>query len=85
MEVSFNRGARVGFTVEIKDGTPGAQPVTPTDDQSTPAGKSSADAKKSATAAASTAKTGSNVLGMVLAAVVLVAAGAVTLVLRKRG
>lgn len=85
VEVSFNRGARVGFTVEIKDGTPGAQPVTPTDDQSTPAGKSSADAKKSATAAASTAKTGSNVLGMVLAAVVLVAAGAVTLVLRKRG
>ncbi len=85
VEVSFNRGARVRFTVAVKDGTPGAEPVTPSDDQTTPAGQSSADSKKSATAAAATAKTGASVLGVVLAAVVLVAAGAVTLVLRRRG
>ena len=83
VEVSFNRGARVSFTVAVKDGTPGAEPVTPSD-KTTPAGKSSTDAKKSATAAAATAKTGASVLGMVLAAVVLVAAGAVTLALRRR-
>ncbi len=84
VEVSFNRGARVSFTVAVKDGTPGAEPVTPSD-KTTPAGQSSTESKKSATAAASTAKTGASVLGMVLAAVVLVAAGAVTLVLRRRG
>jgi hypothetical protein len=84
VEVSFNRGARVRFTVAVKDGTPGAEPVTPSD-ETKPAGQSSADSKKSATAAAATAKTGANVLGVVLAAVVLVAAGAVTLMLRRRG
>lgn len=84
VEVSFNRGARVSFTVAVKDGTPGAEPVTPSD-KTTPAGQSSADSRKSATAAAATAKTGASVLGMVLAAVALVAAGAVTLALRRRG
>ena len=84
VEVSFNRGARVSFTVAVKDGTPGAEPVTPSD-ETKPAGQSSAESRKSATAAAATAKTGASVLGVVLAAVVLVAAGAVTLVLRRRG
>ncbi len=84
VKVSFNRGAQVRFTVEIKDSTPGAQPVTPTTDETTP----SADAKKStqeaSKAASTTAKTGANVLGMVLAAAVLMVAGAATMVLRKR-
>ena len=73
--VFYNQGARVRFTVAIKDSTPNA-PKKDDDKQNT---------KPAAHKKASTANTGSNVIGVVVVvAVLVVAAGALFVFKRKR-
>ena len=73
--VFYNQGARVRFTVAIKDGTPNA-PKKDDDKQNT---------RPAAHKKANTANTGSNVIGVVVVvAVLVVAAGALFAFKRKR-
>ena len=73
--VFYNQGARVRFTVVIKDGTPNA-PKKDDDKQNT---------RPAAHKKANTANTGSNVIGVVVVvAVLVVAAGALFAFKRKR-
>ena len=73
--VFYNQGARVRFTVTIKDSTPNA-PKKDDDKQNT---------KPAAHKKANTANTGSNVIGVVaVVAVLVVAAGALFVFKRKR-
>lgn len=73
--VFYNQGARVRFTVAIKDSTPNA-PKKDDDKQNT---------KPAAHKKANTANTGSNVIGVVVVvAVLVVAAGALFVFKRKR-
>jgi hypothetical protein len=83
--VRFNRGARVDFTVDVKDSTPDKpnpdNPVTPTQ----PSKPTTPTVQQGANAPADViSNTGSNVMGMIVAAAVLVLAGGAMLLLRRQ-
>ena len=81
----FNRGARADFTVDVKDSTPDKpnpdNPVTPTQ----PSKPTTPTVQQGANAPADViSNTGSNVMGMIVAAAVLVLAGGAMLLLRRQ-
>ena len=83
--VRFNRGARVDFTVDVKDSTPDKpnpdNPVTPTQ----PSKPTTPTVQQGANASADIiSNTGSNVMGMIVAAAVLVLAGGAMLLPRRQ-
>lgn len=78
MVVFYNQGARVRFTVAIKDSTPNAPKKDDNKQNTKPATHKKANT-------ADVANTGSNVIGVVVVvAVLVVAAGALFVFKRKR-